>query len=247
MHHITNGESTSSLLKQIGITKNVISFFDMLCDGPCQVDMDGQEFIETRQTFFEQIGVSKDDYMRRYTGFMDFIDAMNEEEEITLYFEYDLFCQANLIGLLSLLDRKSKTDSLFIVCPGILNQGEMKYVSYCSEVELQELIKQRRKITKEDVHLATNAYEHWTTNREEPFAGRTENLPFIEKAVEQHIKWRIPDVKGRTEIERFILSIKNDDSTVKSLVKECLMNKDFHYLGLGDMQYEVIVENMQGK
>jgi len=59
------------------------------------------------------------------------------------------------------------------------------------------------------------------------------------------IDLRVPQVNGLTRLQEYILALKQNPKMDKqSIIKACLTNKAFTWLGLGDLQYEKIYEGL---
>lgn len=122
--HITNGNSLTNYLKELDIVGEVLTWQEMLCEGPTIIDIDSETFKNTRKAFLNtvyDIEVNEEEYD-------DELNKLNHTKnytEIVLWFEYDLFCHINMIAVISLIQQKQIKLPLYLVCSGRI-EGEKK-------------------------------------------------------------------------------------------------------------------------
>ncbi|MGE5943230.1 MAG: DUF1835 domain-containing protein, partial [Flavobacteriales bacterium] len=98
--HITNGSHLTKQLLELDFAGEMLTWEEMLCEGPTFIDIDSEAFFKTRKAFFASVYQLELDV---YT-FKNEIKKLNSTEnysEIILWFEYDLFCHINMIGVIS--------------------------------------------------------------------------------------------------------------------------------------------------
>jgi hypothetical protein len=102
--HITNGSSLTGYLKDLDVKGDVLTWHEMLCEGPTTTIIDSKEFIEARQAFLNvYYDVEIDEYA--YKNEIGKLDHIENYTEIVLWFEYDLFCHINLMAVINLLQQ----------------------------------------------------------------------------------------------------------------------------------------------
>src|SRR5947209_11115587 len=102
MLHITNGESAGQLIQETGITGTLLTWDDVLHEGPTPADLSLGQMSEVRARFianyytlpFEEVMA---DFVRRDTALTHF----HLHEEVVLWFEHDLYDQLQLLQLLN--------------------------------------------------------------------------------------------------------------------------------------------------
>ena len=111
--HITNGHSLTTYLNELDFKGDILTWQEMLCEGPTTEIIDSEEFFKVRKDFlleFYDIEVNEEELKRE-------IAVLNQPKhfsEIVLWFEYDLFCHINLIAVISLIQQKHiSTSALF--------------------------------------------------------------------------------------------------------------------------------------
>ncbi|MEM6806367.1 MAG: hypothetical protein AAF696_33520, partial [Bacteroidota bacterium] len=170
-------------------------------------------------------------------------------EEIILWFEYDLFCQLNMLGLLSLLNEKKKSSEtrISLICVGreenrdrLIGLGEIEALDYPS------LFEQRKELSAEDLSYAANIWELYSSGQQELLFKENldhPSLPYIKEALLAHLM-RFPQRKsGLTEIETFILEeLYHHPQTKHALIGKLLSRENFY--GFGDLQYANMIDNL---
>ena len=128
--HIVNGDSTAEILKKTTLLGDIIVWRELLCEGPVCKDFGSDEFWKLRYDYFEsELGVSKLEYFDKIIKETVRLEDVSEYSEVVLWFEFDLFCQINLMVLCSyLLQNFSKNTSYKLVCTGWV-KGKDKFQS----------------------------------------------------------------------------------------------------------------------
>ena len=103
--HITNGSALTEYLKELNFKDDILTWQEMLCEGPTIPKIDSKEFFQLRSEFLKEhydIEVDTKELKKELSK----LDNASKYEEIHLWFEYDLFCHINLLGILNLLHQK---------------------------------------------------------------------------------------------------------------------------------------------
>ena len=113
MLHLHNGDSVANTARLVGVPGRHVAYRETLISGPVRPNLGVQEWIEERARFLsEHYGENLLRVRNELLEQEQTLDRAREEEEIVLWFEYDLFC---LINLLYLLTRLSKCRRLSLV------------------------------------------------------------------------------------------------------------------------------------
>ncbi len=98
--HIVNGDSTAKLLSKSSINGDIVVWREMLCEGPVINDVGTDNFWKIRYDFYEnELGIKKLDYFDNSIKEIIKLEDLEGYKEVVLWFEYDLFCQVNLMAL----------------------------------------------------------------------------------------------------------------------------------------------------
>lgn len=245
--HITNGNSLTDVLDELEIKGDVLTWQEMLCEGPTILQIDSEEFIETRQQFlneFYNIEVNLDELKSEINK----LDAIENYTEIVLWFEYDLFCHINLLGVINLLHQKGIQLPLYLVCSGRI-EGE-KMLKGLSELTPQQLYKHydnRVTLSENDKDLAITLWSIYCGkdhNLFKPYITKKSSFKYLSNCLKAHLK-RFPDSKsGLNSLEKNILEIVRDND-IKS--KHHLLGYILNYQGFygyGDLQLERMIHKL---
>lgn len=244
--HIVNGDSTAEMLKQTAIKGDVIVWREMLCEGPICKNFGSDEFWKMRYAYFEnELGVSKLDYFDKSIKEIIQLEDVSTYNEVVLWFEFDLFCQINLMALCScLLTSFRKGVDYKLVCTGYV-KGEERLQSLADFKieEFNELYQKAISISKNNLEFATECWNVYAENNVDhlkafDFNKQRKKFPYFQKAIEQHLL-RFPDKKGLSEIDHKILEIINDAAlTENEIVRNLLIWQIAKTVyGFGDLQY----------
>src|SRR5476651_2403611 len=104
--HILNGDATLQGFKQTGLEGDVMIWREAFSAGPLIADVTSAGFWLARSEWIcTGFNESPEGYQR---NMLDQLALLNDPyDEINLWFEYDLHCQANLLGVLNYLSRKA--------------------------------------------------------------------------------------------------------------------------------------------
>ena len=245
--HITNGTSLTNYLKDLNFTGDILTWHEMLCEGPTVKELDSDSFINARKLFLNTTYNIEID-IEEYKEEIDKLNHINNYSEIVLWFEYDLFCHINMIAVISLLLQKQITLPVFLVCSGRVKASkDLKGLSELSSEQLQQHYKNKVLLTKEDLELAKTIWGIYCGadhNLLKPFIVTRSSFKYMSNCLKAHLK-RFPDSKnGLSALEQNILDIVKSN-TIKS--KHHLLGYTLNYqgyYGYGYTQFERMIENL---
>ena len=250
--HILNGDSTAQIFKKSGIEGDVLVWHEMLCEGPLAKGVGSDIFWKKRYDFFEEnLGVSKLDYYDNTIKNFVKLEDNSRYNNIVLWFEYDLFCQVNLLALCSfLLKYFRKSIHYALVCVGKeKGKEQLKTLSDYSAKAYKMLFENSVKLTKHNLTFADACWQLYVENNKEKLKtfdfNKEKKFGYLQNAINQHLK-RFPQKNGRNEIENKILEIINSKSlTPQEIVKKALVwqQKETVY-GFGDIQYFLTLKKL---
>ncbi|TAE46017.1 MAG: hypothetical protein EAZ89_20865 [Bacteroidetes bacterium] len=253
MLHLLNGDSTLETFRSSGIGKDddVEVWREMLSEGPVSYDTAQEDFQKTRLAFFHKIGVSEEEYERLSGPGWKTLARFTRWEDVTLWFEYDVFCQINLIALLSRIHHTSRWNTaIFLVCTGDLPGyprrmalGELDAALY------PELYDSKIMVFEEDMAWADRAWRAFCSKDPRdllPFTRSEDSpklLPYLAEALMAHLR-RFPQADtGLNDIEASLLSLAHQGFADKTALVSAAMAQD-HIYKLGDGTYFRILEGI---
>lgn len=249
--HITNGDSTTNYLKKLNIEGEFITWREMLCEGKTTIDVGSERFWKNRFLYLKSsYKVTKQKFIN-YT-LKEYRNLCNKKQldEIVLWFENDLFCQINMIAVISWLKRYRKGYTISIIQPKLRGSTVYKGFSELTENQISQALKKRINLTLDDIEYADYIWQLYCSDsplRLEVVYKFNPMSPFqnLTTAVEDHLK-RFPSIhNGLNAVENEILSVahtnmlKNKDQLVGTLLKS-----QPNY-GYGDLQYLQKLEQLK--
>ncbi len=250
--HILNGDSAVTPFKESGINGEYVVWREVLSEGPINHAFGSDGFWEERESYMSNaFELGHNEYSSRVKEpFEEAINRISSFNEVCLWFEYDLFCQINMIGLIDYIGRiKSPELQLTLVCAGEI-EGEVKLygLGELNADHYQTLFSSRIKLGTRETDYASEVFNTYSDRDAEglynyvlmPF----NEFKYLNSALEAHMR-RFPySDSGLTEIETKIISlIESGVKEERKIIRELL--KWQKYYGFGDLQYAMILENMK--
>jgi hypothetical protein len=242
--HITNGDRFTEKLKSLPLKGDIITWREMLCEGQTLTTVGSEPFWKTRFEFLNKnYKVSKSWFVEKTLKEYRSLCNHKQEDEIVLWFEYDLFCQINMIAVLSWLKAHRKYAQISLVCSGKEDETEKLYaLNELSDEQLLQLYGNKIELTQDDIEYADYVWQLYCSDN--PI--RLENLSdysefqfdYLSGAIQAHLH-RFPSIRnGLNEMENNILRLAMEKKPAdrKTFLSEILQNQGF--LGFGDSQYE---------
>jgi hypothetical protein len=241
--HILNGDTT---LYQIRKTRLVGDFFiwrEILCEGKITSIVGSDLFWQERENWmsnFLEGGISE--YQNKFKNKFQEID-FSSYSEIILWFEYDLFCQINLLAALSWLDSLNLQNSKIsmIMVGNHPKYDKMVGLGEINSKDYPALFEQRVELTKSDLTFATGIWDIYRSPNHDKLIEKIKKdanpkFKYLLVAFKAHFR-RFPQmINGLSEIENNIAEIvKNDFISKRKIIGQLLKNEN--YYGFGDLQY----------
>lgn len=242
--HITNGDATTQYLQKLNFNGDYITWREMLCEGKTTTDVGSENFWKTRYDFLKQ------SYKVSKKKFIDFtlkeyrsLCQHKNQDEIVLWFEHDLFCQINMLAVISWLKRYRKGYKISLIQNGkIKGKQSLKGLNQLSKIQLQNHFKNRTELTQDDIEYADYIWQLYCSDsplRLETVHKFNPMSPFVhlENAIHLHLL-RFPSLEnGLNSIENNILltAQNNKFDSKEDLVDQLLKTQG--NLGFSDLQY----------
>jgi hypothetical protein len=243
--NITNGDSAAGTLSEAGIEGKIISWRDVLHEGPVDSSLSLEELSKQRARFISER--RWDDFAHVSGDFAErdrVIQHLDYFDEIVLWFEDDLYDQLQLIQLLDFLGRsparKNKTLSLIQV------DG---YIPPLSAAKLKELDAKRSRVTAEQFDLARRAWRAFGSDDPSSIAAlleeKTSALPYLAPALRRHLE-EFPAVAtglSRSEREALTAIDKGHTTPVAAFLEVAKLQESIF---LGDIVFYSYLERLSG-
>ena len=245
--HITNGSVVTEYLRELDFTDDILTWQEMLCEGPTIPAIASKEFFEIRSKFLKEFyDIEVDDYELKEE--LSKLDKIDKYTEIHLWFEYDLFCHINLLGVLNLLLQKEIDKPLYLICSGrVEGEKNLKGLSELSPEQISQHYENRVAITDEDKELAVTLWRTYCGkdhNILKPYIVKKSNFKYMTNCLKGHLK-RFPHQKsGLSVLEDNILRLVRDND-IKS--RHHLLGYSLNYqgyYGYGDLQHKRMIDKL---
>ncbi len=249
--HITNGDSFTQRLQKLDLKGDIITWREMLCEGKTETNVGSESFWKTRFDFLHKhYNVSKSWFVEKTLKEYRSLCNHKQQDQIILWFEYDLFCQINMLAVISWLKTHRRYADISLVCSGNEDETDRLYgLNELSDEQLLGLYKNRIQLSQNDIEYADYVWQLYCSDN--PI--RLENLidydnyqyTYLSDAIKTHLK-RFPTIKnGLNEIENKILEIAvaEKPASKKALLGSILNNQG--YYGFGDSQFQRVINNLK--
>jgi hypothetical protein len=243
--NITNGDSAAGTLSEAGVEGKIISWRDVLHEGPVDSSLSLEELSKDRARFIAEQGW--DDFAHVSGDFAErdrVIRHLDYFDEVVLWFEDDLYDQLQLIQLLDFFGRgaaRGKTLSVIVV------DG---YIPPLSVAQLTQLDKTRPRVTSEQLELATRAWKAFgsadPTSIAKLLDENTSALRYLAPALRRHLEEFPSSINGLSRSEREALTaIEDGHSTPVAAFLEVARKQESIFLG--DIIFYSYLERLSGK
>jgi len=237
--HVANGDAFAARLREAGIEGDVLSWADMLSEGPLPHGLRGEEDWRLRARLLaEDYPLDADRYVRDAAERLKRLGEAAQREEIVLWFDEELFCQANACYLLDWLALEAPDAKVSLVAePGAAPVGG-----------LSELLAERELLSRE---RRTLARAFWNALGHPDPSGVPRLLradlsawPRLALGLRAHLA-RFPDASGLDAIEEELLRIlARGPVELPELFATWQETPLGRACGFGDAQVEVALRRM---
>jgi len=249
--HITNGDSFTSRLQSLQFNGDVITWREMLCEGKTLSTVGSESFWKTRFEFLNKnYKVSKSWFIEKTLKEYRSLCNHKQQDQIVLWFEYDLFCQINMLAVLSWLKQHRRHAEISLVCSGKVEGSNKLYgLNELNDKKLLELYDNRKVLSQDDIEYADYIWQLYCSDNpmrlENQIANNDFQFEYLSDALKTHLK-RYPTIKnGLNDLENHILELAKNEKpeSKKELMGSLLTNQGFY--GFGDTQYERMISSLK--
>ncbi|AZQ58072.1 DUF1835 domain-containing protein [Maribacter sp. MJ134] len=249
--HITNGDSFTERLKSLDLKGDIITWREMLCEGKTLTTVGSESFWKTRYEFLHKnYKVSKSWFIEKTLKEYRSLCNHKQQDHIVLWFEYDLFCQINMLAVISWLLANRKYAQISLVCSGKEDETDKLYsLNELSDEQVRRLYEKRTVLSQDDIEYADYVWQLYCSNNPIRLENLTDfenyNFNYLGDAIKSHLK-RFPSIgNGLNHMENNILelAVHERPKNKAGLLKTVLENQG--NLGFGDSQYERAISRLR--
>ncbi len=249
--HITNGDSFTQRLDSLKLKGDVITWREMLCEGQTLTNVGSESFWKARFEFLNKnYKVSKSSFIEKTLKEYRSLCNHKQQDQIVLWFEYDLFCQVNMLAVISWLKSHRKYAEISLVCSGKEDDTDNLYaLNDLNDEQLLKLFENKVVLSQDDIEYADYVWQLYCSDNPMRLENLTdfENYKFdyLSDAINAHLH-RFPSIKnGLNAMENNILQLSADQrlNSKKELLGTILRNQSI--LGFGDSQYDRAISRLK--
>jgi uncharacterized protein DUF1835 len=253
--HILNGDSTLQSFEQTGLEGDILVWREVLSEGPLEENISSGSFWRNRQEWIcGGPGETREGYQEKM---LDQLTKLSEPlEEINLWFEFDLHCQVNMLGVMNYL--KQKTDlsapAIYLICPadypgkenfrgmGELNGEELEYLYDTIRLRLSEI----------DFVIAEEAWKIYVSHDAaglKDYLNKTDflgSLHLLKPALEAQLKRLCINENGLNYVQQKLFDIYNYGITARASIYQRFWETE-KIFGMGDMEIDIYLQQLEDK
>jgi hypothetical protein len=203
MLHITNGDSAVPTIRAAGVSGDVLPWRDVLHEGPVVAPATLDSLRPVRARFLALDGGSPVEMARELEQRDRRLGAMTSDEEVTLWFEHDLYDQLQLAQILdwcAAVRRQPPYNA-----PRLTLAQADDYLGTMAPAQARALWESRRDVTDAQLEAAQRAWGAFASpdpRAIEEILDAVDALPFMRAALERHLE-EFPAVEnGLSRTER---------------------------------------------
>jgi len=251
--HILNGDSTLKGFEQTGLEGDTMVWREVLSEGPLEENISSGSFWKKRQDWIcGSLTETPEGYQEKM---LDQLTKLGGEyDEINLWFEFDLHCQVNLLGVMNYL--KQQTDlskpAIYLICPadfpgkenfmgmGELTGEELEYLYDNIRTQLSEI----------DFITAAEVWKIYVTHNAEKlkaYLNKTDfwgSLHSLKPAMEAQLKRLQLNENGLNYVEQKLLDIYNYGFKTKHEIYIRFWETE-KIFGMGDMEIDIYLKRLK--
>lgn len=209
--HVTNGDAAAEILRNSGITGDILPWRDVLTDGPVPGGQTLDALSDLRADYLAarfrlQPEEVRADMAVRNATLREAIAC----DEVVLWFEHDLYDQLQILQILDILAAEMRCDTLSMVCidrfPGI---DPFHGLGQLSPEQMGGLWPERQPLGLRHLDLARTAWRAFTAGKPSGLnavrAADTDDLPFLDAAMARLMAEYPSTDDGLPRTERWML------------------------------------------
>lgn len=234
--HVIPGDAYVGTFKETGITGEIVVCRECLVDGPINSGS-LNEFWQMRARFLYPDDPSK--YLESTVPAFNKLAAANEDDQVNLWFEYELFCQVNMWFCLSLLENTGA--EVYRVAPVTLPvANRWEGFARSTAEDLESCFGARTKFSAEDIALGAGLWEAFKNNDPDKLRSlsthRSACFPYLDEVCEAAIQ---KDTEPARLLSDILMSGETDFGRIFASFRELA-----GVYGYGDTQVKRLLESL---
>ncbi|MFD0795774.1 DUF1835 domain-containing protein [Mucilaginibacter litoreus] len=252
---ILNGDSTLYGFEHTALDGDILVWREVLSEGPLTENIESAAFWQQRAEWITKtFDETPDGYDQ---AVMHELQKINQPyNEINLWFEFDLHCQINLLGVMMLLSQQTDSTerAIYLICPDSYpGKPDFRGMGELTGAELEYLYDNIRvQLSGYDFDLAAEAWDVYITNdiitlknwlATDRFWA---NMTALKPALQAHLQRLEVNAIGLNYIEQKLIDIYYSGITDKAAIYNEFWRTEKIY-GIGDKQLDVYWDELKDK
>ena len=229
--NITNGSCSQHVMQQAGIKGEIVTWDDVLHEGPVPASMTLPELSAVRARFIADQGQgSYDEVLDKFITRDNALMSFRDYDVLYLWFEHDLYDQLQLIQILNWLATQDlRGSNIQLIC-------EPCYLGVISASEMSALFSKAKPLSYEQISTATTAWQAFTLPTPEQWfqllKQDTKCLPFLEGAVLRLLQ-EYPYFHSGLSLtqQQVLMSIKQRPRSPNQIFSSYQQNEERRFMG----------------
>lgn len=253
--HILNGDSTAHSFKETGLEGDILIWREILSQGPLAEDISSGAFWKMRERWICKTFKDQPEHYREYV--VNPLEKLSKPyDEINLWFEFDLHCQANMLGVMAMLNMHTDLSgpSIYLICPGDFpGKTDFRGMGELNGEELEYLYDNiRLRLNETDFSIAAEAWKLYMANNPDELEKWLDSntfwgsLHFLKPALEAHLQRIRVNTNGLNAIEQKLLDIYTEGIKNKQSIYETFWKTEKIY-GMGDSEIDLYLKLLAEK
>ena len=251
--HILNGDATLASFNETGLDGEVLVWREVFSEGPLATKLD-VDFWNAREAWVTSVFEDKPERYREMV--VEPLSILNEPyDEITLWFEFDLHCQVNLLGVMQLLKQQVDLTApdVYLVCPDSFpGIDDFRGMGQLNGEQLEDLYDARLHLTEYDFIIAAEAWQKYILFNADALQQWIDTTPFwgslhlLKPALQAQVKRLQVNEQGLNYIEHTLLLLYQSGLTNPADIYEAF-GKELPVYGMGNMELDIYLKRLQEK
>ena len=251
--HILNGDATLTPFSQTGLDGDIMVWREVFSEGPLRSKIDA-DFWNARSEFIKNtFNNAADGYDEKV---IQELGKLNRPyDEINLWFEFDLHCQVNMLGVMQVIQQQAdlSAPSIYLICPeSVPGVADFVGMGELNADQLEDLYDTRLHLTEYDFTIANEAWQLYVSNdtamlqkwlNETPFWG---SLHLLKPALQAHLKRLSVNEDGLSYIEQKLLFYYEQGIPDRAGLYQEFWNRSKIY-GMGDAELDIYLDRLVSK
>jgi len=251
--HILNGDATYEKFIETGLDGDVLVWREVFSEGPLSPVIDAafwQQRAEWISKTFEDAPAS---YQEMVIAELEKLSR--PYEEITLWFDFDLHCQTNLLGAMQLLQQQADLSGpgIYLISPdGYPGVESFRGMGQLSAEQLEDLYDTRLQLTDYDFTLAKEAWQKYILFDAQQLQEWVNSVTFwgslhyLKTALLAQVKRLQTDAQGLNYIAQTLLNLYQHGATSRDKLYEAFWRQHAIY-GMSDAELDIYLNELQSR